>query len=199
MRKKIQKLLLAQGLLILLIPTLPVSSQTEQRVCPYVDEPPSQTTRVARLDRLGVEVTIPSNYRTMLRQDGSVEILDPATFTLFECMSRGGIGQGGGYYSQSIALEPRDQSMSFREQAIWSVGSSIDSSGHHLPIVRSIQSYKWHGYSGYIVLSQSGYSATLMVQMPSDEQVLTMAVGCDCEVELEDVISLSESVKPIAR
>jgi hypothetical protein len=51
--------------------------------------PPATTTRTVQLSQFGVQVTIPANFRTMARQDGSVSILDPYEFNHIQCLNQG--------------------------------------------------------------------------------------------------------------
>jgi len=48
----------------------------------------SQNTRLYRNDSLGFSLDIPANYRTIARNDGTIEIVDPATFEFVECVAR---------------------------------------------------------------------------------------------------------------
>jgi len=50
--------------------------------------PASQNSRLYRNESLGFSVNIPENYRTIARNDGRVEIVDPATFEFVQCVTR---------------------------------------------------------------------------------------------------------------
>lgn len=58
-------------------------------------EAASETHRIVELPEFGIQIKIPSNYRTMKRQDGSVEILHPDDFEHIQCVARGGLGAHG--------------------------------------------------------------------------------------------------------
>jgi hypothetical protein len=94
--------------------------QNRQRLC-TVDkkfEPNSTNFRTIRLDHYGIEVDIPSNYRSIKEQDGSVKILHPNYFALFQCINNGGRG-GQGYESLDINLTDRNSSMSLKSKLFW--------------------------------------------------------------------------------
>jgi hypothetical protein len=159
----------------------------EPKFCSGDEEMPSSSFRTVKLDRFGVEVDIPSNYRTMLRQDNSVEILDPGTFSIFQCTVQGGLG-GGGYYGERLKIIPRDSSISFQEQAILSMGhSNIE-----------IQSYTWNGLPSYLVIdSIPNWGAQMLVLLPGEEEILVISAGCDCDVNADDVLKLAQRVRPL--
>lgn len=46
------------------------------------------TNRLYRHESLGFSLNIPANYRTIARNDGTVEIVDPATFEFVQCVTR---------------------------------------------------------------------------------------------------------------
>lgn len=54
----------------------------------YTVVPASQNSRLYRNESLGFSVSIPENYRTIARNDGTVEIVDPATFEFVQCVTR---------------------------------------------------------------------------------------------------------------
>lgn len=172
-------------------------TQAQSRICSADEnyEPASSTYRSVKILDFGIELDIPSNYRTMRRQDGSVEILHPDDFEFFQCISRGGRGAGGGYYSQDIQLVDRDNSMSLREQAIWTVGYGTDAKGNRIPIADKVLDYRQRALSGYIVTSQTGYSVVFMGVVQGREKVLRISAGCDCPVELEDMTGLLSRVR----
>lgn len=65
----------------------PIQSQP---LCPNTDErTPSRTTRQVELKQFGIRVTIPSNFRTILRNGGTVSIVTPGDFNLLKCIAEG--------------------------------------------------------------------------------------------------------------
>ncbi|PZO44591.1 MAG: hypothetical protein DCF19_02265 [Pseudanabaena frigida] len=133
--------------------------QNSQRLC-IVDknfEPNSKNFRTIKLYHYGIEVDIPSNYRSIKEQDGSVKILHPNYFALFQCISNGGKG-GQGYESLDIHLVDRDTSISLKEQAALAVGYRTNIRGEKEPVDVEILNYQVGEIAGYIVNSRIGQS-----------------------------------------
>ena len=166
-------------------------------ICPDVPEPAATTTRTVRLERLGVQITIPENFRAVLKQEGQVVILDPNTFAQLECQARGGIVYGHGHFSQQLQVIPRDPALSFREQALWSVGYSLTETGEKTTVASAIHSHRWHGLPAYIVESEFGYGIVMMVLWPGEQRVLEISVSCDCEVNMDDLLNFANSIEPL--
>ncbi|WP_206070985.1 hypothetical protein [Nodosilinea sp. P-1105] len=183
-----QKLLIVLACLAL----LPMPRALAQgRICPDDGEfePASETLRTVELPDFGIAVAIPSNYRTMKRQDGSISILHPDDFALLQCVAQGGYGARG-YYHESIQLVSPDPAMSLRDQAIWSVGYQFDAAGRRIPAYSQIRAYNHNGISGYLVESISGYGVTFLGTYPGSNQLLEVSAACDCPVEMQDVETL---------
>ena len=153
-------------------------------------ESPADTLRTVMLPDFNLAVDIPSNYRAMKRQDGSVEILHPADFEILRCVLRGGQA-GHGYYSEIIRLVDPDPNLSLREQAIWSVGYPLDSEGNRVPAYAQLRPYEGAGgLNGYVVESISGYSVTFLGTYNGSDRLLEVDAGCDCGVPIEMVTDL---------
>ena len=176
-----------------------VSSKTAQaqyRDCGLIrrtNEPPSSTLRTIRLERFGIQVSIPENFRTMLRQDGTVQILHPDDFARIECLAQGGRG-GHGYYFEMIRLVSQDPSLSLREQAIWSVGYDYE---NKIPIATQVIEYNQLSLSGYIVKSQTGSSVNFMGNVIGRTEILKVNASCDCLVEVKDLTTLLSRIQPL--
>lgn len=150
-------------------------------------EQASTVLRTVRLENYGLEVDIPSNYRAMQREDGSVEILHPGDYEMLQCIAQGGYGFGG-YYSESISQMQRDRSMTLKEQALtlsssWGIEQVID--------------YQDENLSGYILISSSGYSVSFLGQIIGREDIVGISVGCDCDVSVDDLKSIISRIRPI--
>jgi hypothetical protein len=152
-------------------------------------EPASETLRTVELPDFGLAVAIPSNYRAMKRQDGSVSILHPDDFAVLQCIAQGGYGASG-YYSETIQLVTPDPALSLRDQAIWSVGYQMDAGDRRLPAYSQVRDYSQNGFSGYLVESLSGYGVTFLGTYPGSSQLLEVSAACDCPVEMQDVETL---------
>lgn len=150
-------------------------------------ESPADTLRTVMLPDFNLTVDIPSNYRAIKLQNGSVEILHPADFEILQCVLRGG-QSGQGYYSEIIRLVEPDPTLSLREQAIWSVGYQLDSEGDRVPAYAQLLPYEGTGgINGYLVESISGYSVTFLGHYNGSDQLLEVNAGCDCGVGIEAV------------
>ena len=58
--------------------------------CPdTANPPPARTLREVQLKQFGIKVQVPANYRTLLRNDGTVSILAPGDFNLIQCLAKG--------------------------------------------------------------------------------------------------------------
>lgn len=156
-------------------------------------EKPASTTRTLKLEKFGIAVKIPSNYRAMKKQDGSVEILHPNTFKRLQCLAQGGQGHGG-YYSKRIQLVKDDLTMNLRKQALKYADESINTSGEFKPEVKNIFSYKNHDISGYVVASKSGYSVFFLGTIPNSSKLLKVSAVCDCQVKTKDITSLLDRI-----
>ena len=133
--------------------------QDSQRLCTVVNnfEPNSKNFRTIKLEHYGIEVDIPSNYRSIKEQDGSVKILHPNYFALFQCIKNGGRG-GQGYESLDIKLIDRDSSMSLKKQAVLAVGYKTNIRGEKEPTEVEVFNYQVGEIAGYIVISKIGQS-----------------------------------------
>ena len=159
-------------------------------------EPRSSTFRTVTLPDFGIEVDIPSNYRTMRRENGQVEILHPDDFAMLQCIAQGGHG-GHGYYGESIALVNPDPSMSLRDQAMGSMGYSTDKNGNRKPFATKVLSYDKGDLSGYVATSYVGYAVVFMGTLPGRNQILEVTAFCDCDVSVEDLTNLLANIRLI--
>jgi len=135
------------------------NTQASQRLC-IVDqkfELASSKFRTVKLYHYGIEVDIPSNYRSIKEQDGSVKIIHPNYFAVFQCIKNGGRG-GQGYESLDINLIDRDSSMSLKKQAVLAVGYKTNIRGEKEPTEVEIFNYQVGEIAGYIVISKIGQS-----------------------------------------
>lgn len=185
---------LVPSFLLLGVSLLPALAQEPEYCSTDGDfEPPAETLRTVALPDFGIAVEIPSNYRTMKRQDGIVEILHPDDFEMLQCIAQGGLGASG-YYSETIQLVEPDPSITLREQAIWSVGYGFDANGRRIPAYSQITEYNQNSLSGYIVQSISGYSVTFLGTYPGGSKLLDVTAGCDCDVDMQAVIDVLSNI-----
>ena len=66
--------------------------------CNYPLEEPSKTTKTVKFPQYGIQMEIPENLRTMLRTDGTVEILNNSTYRILQCPLKDREGRGYSSY-----------------------------------------------------------------------------------------------------
>lgn len=186
------------SLLSLVITGLPVQSQStsitrnssketqvtylKQTSCPsyYPTYTQSSKNRTVSLPQFGIAIDIPDNYRTMLRNDGSVAILDPTVYELLKCIANGGSAPGGGFSSQLIELIPNPSKLPILELA------SQYRSGD------SITRHRLQGLDGYILAN--GFSTSYWVEIPGVNGVVVFSDYCDCGAGINENIDIIQSL-----
>lgn len=76
----------------------------------------SSSYRTVELSEYGLEVDIPSNYRTLKFQNGATGIVHPQDYALLQCIAQGR-GYGRGFYSEQIFWLDKNPSNNLLEQA----------------------------------------------------------------------------------
>ena len=62
--------------------------------CDFEDEEISKVTRIVKFPQYGIQMEIPENLRAMLRNNGRIEILNNATYRVFQCPKKNRVGRG---------------------------------------------------------------------------------------------------------
>ncbi len=148
--------------------------------------PAADTTRDLELEQFGLDLTIPENYRAILRNDGSVEIVDPGTYELIVCIAQGGDALGRGYAATTVdQLEaPADLDLQqFVEEQTRLQGE--------------ISPHPFNGEQGYLVESRSDYGAEFWVELEEVPGVVKIARSCDCPGMRDNLITLLERSNPL--
>jgi len=145
----------------------------------HIGEKPSEITRRVKLPKFGVEISVPENYRVMLRNSGEVEILHPQDYALWRCNMEGR-GYGRGYYSEYIRLITRNPQLSLEAQ--------IQKEYPQAEITR----YSQGSLSGYIVINKDGLILPEFIgNHPTvKNKLINIYTNCDCDVELTDLTDL---------
>lgn len=80
--------------------TYPVVAQTKPIVCPFQKGDISKITKVISIKNMGITITVPSNFRAVALNNGSVTIVDAATYKLLNCLANnpGAVAGGGSEY-----------------------------------------------------------------------------------------------------
>ena len=150
-----------------------------------LDAQPSKTTRTIELKKFGIKIKIPSNYRTMLLNDGSVSIVDPATFEAIRCKAQHGI------YTFDIGFLKNPQNLSLEQLARSKYSMYEDG-------IIDIHNYNQNGIKARVIDFRNGGSgAYALFDIPDGDQVVEMSVGCDCTVDRRDVIKYLKVTQPI--
>ncbi|AFZ61203.1 hypothetical protein H6G54_29180 [Anabaena cylindrica FACHB-243] len=141
----------------------------------------SKTTRTIKLKQFGIKVKIPANFRTILRKDGSVMILDPGSYEAMRCRAPHGI------YSFSIKSLPNPQQLSLLELAKISYPNITGETPN-------IHNYSFNNTQALIIDAQGGYGAYGIFNVPG-KGVIEMSAGCDCEVDKTCVIEYLQTTE----
>lgn len=91
----------------------PIQSQP---LCPNTDDrTPLPTTRQVELKQFGIRVTIPSNFRTILRNGGTVSIAAPGDFNLLTCIAEGmPAPKNNAIAMETIRLRPNPENLNLQ-------------------------------------------------------------------------------------
>ena len=190
--------LLSATLGVLIFSPQSSQAQTERR-CEFDGnfEPASETNRTVELPDFDITIEIPSNYRTMQGQDGSVQIVHPNYFEFFQCIAQGGIVQGGSgamdYSVLTIQTVTRDLSMSPREQATWEI-TRYSQDRNSNSIAPEMIDYQHSNLDGYLVSSARGGIGYFLGYVPGRNQLLRISRDFN---SIEALMDLLESVKPL--
>jgi hypothetical protein len=68
--------------------------------CNFEDEEASEVTKIVKFPQYGIQMEIPENLRTMLREDGTIEILNNSTYRILQCPLKD--REGRGYTSYQV-------------------------------------------------------------------------------------------------
>lgn len=103
-----------------------------QLSCPPTGTSPiATTTRQATLKPFSLQVVIPSNYRAMLFNDGSIHVVDPWTFTNFTCLANGLPAARAEYNTQEFRLVENPNGLTPADFAEIPIASEITASSRH--------------------------------------------------------------------
>jgi len=166
----------------------PGIAQPEQ----YCDDPGSipsaETTRNLELDKFGVELTIPSNFRAMLLNNGNVKIVDPGTYELLSCIARGGEALGRGYAQTLVRSVENPNNLELRQLV-------EQKSREH----EKISPYTFDGKQGYLVEYRSQEAggipdahAEFWLDINDVPGAVVISKSCDCSGMSESLVSLLE-------
>ena len=176
---------LTGGAISLINGVVPATAQTElscENTPIDVDSvPAAETTRKLKLEKFGIELTIPSNYRAMLLNNGDVQIVDPGTYKMIHCRAKGAKVLGRGYYSTVIRKVEKPDNLTLY-QLIQNKKDPQDIS------VRTVD-----GKKGYLVEYQMDWGAEFWMDRKDIPGAVVIATRCDCKGMKEALVSRLES------
>ncbi|HEY9827540.1 MAG TPA: hypothetical protein V6D19_19045 [Stenomitos sp.] len=146
---------------------------------------PNAQKRTVQLKQFGIKIGIPDNFRTLLRNNGEVWILNPVDYDLIACTARGGRG-GRGLYYQFVKRIPNSKHLSLKTFALNQYGVNT-----------SIQPYKFYHLNGILAESSLGrgtISSSFFLKIPPTEHIVEISAGCDCDVKAKDIIGFLETI-----
>lgn len=158
------------------------------------DFEPSPQKRTVELKQFGIQVQIPKNFRTMLRNDGEVSILSPVDYDLIACSARGGRGAGRGLYYRYIRRLPNPFNLPLHNWVSQRERRKKIEMGDWYQ--NSMKPYQFFGLDG--VLVESGFRLkrpSYFVEIPGIDDVVEIGVGCDCDVEDKDIFEFLKNIK----
>lgn len=145
---------------------------------------PSTQTRTVALKQFGIKIQIPENYKTLLRNDGSVMILNPVDYDLIACTTRGGYG-GRGFYHSFVKSIPNPKNLPLESFA----RSQYKSDSF-------IELYKSSDLQRVLVdiPSPAFRSSAFFVKIPGLQNIVQIGAGCDCDISPADVKRFLQTV-----
>lgn len=153
---------------------------------------PSSTTRTVDLKQFGIQVKIPNNFRTMLRNDGEVWIVNPVDYDLIACSVRGGIG-GRGLYHPYIRRRPNPSGLPVHQWV--SQRERLKKIQRGKFYRSSVQPYQVSGLDGVLVESGSRLvQPSYFMAVPGMRDVVEIGVGCDCDVRNKELVEFLKNV-----
>lgn len=141
--------------------------------------PAAETTRELELPQFGMTLTIPSNFRAILRNNGAVEIVNPGTYQVLTCVAQGGQALGRGYASIIVRSVNNSENLELQEF----VEQNTHFKGQIFP-------YDLDDQTGYLVQSRSDSSAQFWLQLANRSDVVVISAGCSCRGMREHLISI---------
>ncbi len=159
----------------------------------YVD--PANTRKTIQLKQFGINIDIPSNYRAMLHNDGKVEILDPGSFKMLQCIASNSNTTGQGYPSDSFKLVPNSQNLSPKQIVAKRVKQLNSEYG-----TPSITTHNWNNVEVTIleVTNAPVDYAIAWYKLPNVDGVVEIdAGGVDYSTNREVIVQLLETIRAI--
>jgi len=182
---------LLMGLNVAIAPTPAQVVAQAESPCQNTDAVlPSDDRRRLSLEQFGVSVMIPENYRAILRNDGSVQVVDPGTYNLIRCEAIGGNPLGRGFSDLVIR-----QVMPAADQPLAATVTEAVSPDRPRQSAPCVSPYPLEGQQGYLVTTMTARHAEYWVNPETSEGITVFETSCDCSGmtdRLVDVLSRTE-------
>ena len=141
--------------------------------------PASETTKELELPQFGITLTIPANFRSILRNNGAVEIVNPGTYEVLTCVARGGQALGRGYASVIVRSVDNSKNLDLRQFV-----------EQNTRLQGQISPYNLGDRQGYLVESRSDRSAQFWLDSADSSDMTAISAGCDCRGMRDRLISI---------
>jgi hypothetical protein len=76
--------------------------------CAFESEEASQLNKTLKLDKFGIAIDIPVNYRAIGRTNGSVQLVDNGTYQGIACFAKNPTATGGSGYTSLLIYKSRE-------------------------------------------------------------------------------------------
>lgn len=146
---------------------------------------PADDRRELTLEQFGVSVMIPENYRAILRNDGSVQVVDPGTFNLIRCEAIGGDPLGRGFSDLVIRQVIPDADQPLEDIVTQAVRP--DRPRQSAPCVSP---YPLEGRQGYLVSTMTERHAEFWIDLESSEGITVFETSCDCSGMVDRLVDV---------
>ncbi|NJR40209.1 MAG: hypothetical protein HC781_17010 [Leptolyngbyaceae cyanobacterium CSU_1_4] len=141
--------------------------------------PATEAIKELELPQFGVVLSIPANFRSILRNNGAVEIVNPGTYEVLTCVAQGGQALGRGYASVIVRAINNSEQLNLQQF----VEQNTRLQGH-------VSSYSLGDRQGYLVESRSDNSAQFWINSPNHLEVIVISAGCDCKGMRDRLVSI---------
>ncbi len=141
--------------------------------------PASETTRELELPQFDIRLTIPSNFRSILRNNGAVEIVNPGTYEVLTCVAQGGQALGRGYASVIVRSVENSKNLDLRQFV-----------EQNTRLQSRISPYNLGDRQGYLVESRADSSAQFWLNSTDSPNVTVISAGCDCRGMRDRLVSI---------
>ena len=149
----------------------------------------ADTTRDLELEQFGVELTIPSNFRAILLNNGNVKIVDPGTYELLVCIARGEEALGRGFAQILVRTVENPNNVDLRQLVEQNIREN-----------QEISPYTFDGQQGYLVTQAQNEDvrgipntyAAFWVVVDDVPGAVVISSSCDCPGQRDRLVSLLE-------